>query len=32
MAKCKPSRDFGQGFYVTNIYSQAKLMAQRIAD
>jgi len=32
LSKCKPSRDFGQGFYVTNIYNQATLMAQRIAD
>ncbi|MDR2627951.1 MAG: DUF3990 domain-containing protein [Dysgonamonadaceae bacterium] len=32
LSKCKPSRDFGQGFYVTNLYNQARQMAQRVAD
>jgi hypothetical protein len=32
LTKSKPSRDFGRGFYVTNIYQQAEEMANRIAD
>ena len=31
LAKCKPRKDFGRGFYVTNIYRQAEDMANRIA-
>jgi len=32
LSKSKPSRDFGQGFYITKILDQAQRMAQRIAD
>jgi len=31
LSKCKPSRDFGQVFYVTNLQS-SQTNAQRIAD
>jgi hypothetical protein len=31
LSKSKPSRDFGRGFYVTQIYRQAEDMARRIA-
>lgn len=27
--KCKPYKDFGQGFYLTDIYAQAEAMARR---
>ena len=30
-AKCKPYKDFGQGFYLTEIEEQASLMARRTA-
>ena len=30
LQKCKPNRDFGRGFYVTKLYSQAEDMAIRI--
>jgi hypothetical protein len=30
--KCKPNKDFGKGFYVTNIRQQAYDMAIRVAD
>lgn len=30
-AKCKPYKDFGQGFYLTEIKEQANLMAKRTA-
>lgn len=30
-AKCKPYKDFGQGFYLTEIKAQADLMAKRTA-
>lgn len=29
--KCKPYKDFGRGFYLTEIYSQAERMANRTA-
>jgi len=29
LTKCELNRDFGQGFYVTNIYEQAKFWAKR---
>lgn len=29
--KCKPYKDFGQGFYCTEIKEQAELMAKRVA-
>lgn len=29
LSKCKPYKDFGQGFYLTEIKEQAKLMARR---
>jgi hypothetical protein len=32
LAKCQPSRDFGQGFYITKIRSQAEYWAKRIGD
>lgn len=28
--KCKPYKDFGQGFYCTTIYKQASFMAERV--
>jgi len=31
LQKCKPGKDFGRGFYVTNIRSQAVEMAERVA-
>ncbi|MDR0940886.1 MAG: DUF3990 domain-containing protein [Bacteroidales bacterium] len=31
LQKCKPSRDFGRGFYVTKLRFQAENMAQRVA-
>lgn len=31
LVKCKPRKDFGRGFYVTNIFLQAEDMANRIA-
>ena len=31
LAKSKPRKDFGCGFYVTNIYRQAEDMANRVA-
>jgi hypothetical protein len=31
LTKCKPGKDFGQGFYVTNIRRQAEEMAIRVA-
>jgi hypothetical protein len=30
LQKCKPNRDFGRGFYVTKIRSQAENMARRV--
>ncbi|GHT57082.1 hypothetical protein AGMMS49982_24110 [Bacteroidia bacterium] len=30
LAKCKPRKDFGRGFYVTNIFEQADFWAKRI--
>jgi len=30
LKKCKPGKDFGRGFYVTNIRSQAMEMAERV--
>jgi len=30
LKKCKPGKDFGRGFYVTNIRSQAVEMAERV--
>ena len=30
LSKCKPGKDFGQGFYVTKICSQAEYWAERI--
>jgi hypothetical protein len=30
LAKCQPGKDFGQGFYVTKIRSQAEYWAKRI--
>lgn len=30
--KCRPYKDFGKGFYLTTIKSQAELMAKRVAD
>jgi hypothetical protein len=30
LLKCKPNRDFGRGFYVTKLRSQAESMAKRI--
>jgi hypothetical protein len=32
LTKCKPNKDFGQGFYVTNIRSQAEVWAQRLGN
>ncbi|GHU58901.1 hypothetical protein FACS189411_15030 [Bacteroidia bacterium] len=32
LAKCKPNKDFGKGFYVTNIRQQAEEMAVRVAE
>lgn len=29
LAKCRPNKDFGQGFYLTDIRSQAEAMAVR---
>lgn len=29
--KCRPFKDFGQGFYCTAIREQAELMAKRVA-
>lgn len=29
--KCRPYKDFGQGFYCTEIKEQAELMAKRVA-
>lgn len=29
LAKCRPNKDFGQGFYLTDLYSQAKQMSVR---
>jgi hypothetical protein len=31
LLKCKPNRDFGRGFYVTKLLSQAEDMARRVA-
>ena len=31
LAKCKPYKDFGQGFYLTEIEEQASQMARRTA-
>ncbi|MCL2120632.1 MAG: DUF3990 domain-containing protein [Clostridiales bacterium] len=30
LSKCRPYKDFGQGFYVTNIHEQAAQMARRV--
>jgi len=30
LQKCKPNRDFGRGFYVTKLHSQAEDMAVRM--
>jgi CRISPR/Cas system-associated endonuclease/helicase Cas3 len=30
LQKCKPNRDFGRGFYVTKLRSQAESMAERV--
>jgi hypothetical protein len=32
LSKCKPRKDFGRGFYVTNIRSQAEVWAERIGE
>ena len=32
LKKCKPNKDFGQGFYLTDIKEQAKKMAIRCCD
>ena len=32
LAKCKPYKDFGQSFYLTTLVSQAKEMAQKVAE
>lgn len=32
LKRCKPNKDFGQGFYLTNLPKQALLMAQRRCD
>ena len=29
LSVCKPNKDFGQGFYLTDIEQQAQLMAKR---
>ena len=29
LTKCELNRDFGRGFYVTNIYEQVKFWAKR---
>lgn len=29
LSKCRPNKDFGQGFYLTDIFSQAQDMAER---
>ena len=31
LLKCRPFKDFGRGFYLTNIRTQAEKMAQRVA-
>ena len=31
LSKCKPNKDFGQGFYLTTIKEQAERMAQRVS-
>lgn len=31
LSKCRPYKDFGQGFYLTTIYDQAQKMAKRVA-
>ena len=31
LAKCKPFKDFGSGFYLTELADQAQLMAHRTA-
>ena len=31
LAKCRPYKDFGQGFYLTDIHEQASQMARRVA-
>lgn len=31
LEKCRPYKDFGKGFYLTNIEEQAKKMARRVA-
>lgn len=31
LAKCRPNKDFGQGFYLTTIKEQAQRMANRVA-
>lgn len=31
LSKCRPYKDFGQGFYCTEIKEQAELMAKRVA-
>jgi hypothetical protein len=31
LEKCRPYKDFGKGFYCTNIEEQAELMAKRVA-
>lgn len=30
LSKCKPYKDFGQGFYCTTIEKQAEFMAERV--
>ena len=30
LTKCKPYKDFGQGFYCTTIKKQAEFMAERV--
>ncbi len=32
LLRCRPNKDFGQGFYLTTIYEQAQKMAQRVAN
>ena len=29
LSKCRPNKDFGQGFYLTDIFTQAQEMAER---
>ena len=31
LSKCRPYKDFGQGFYLTTLLEQAQKMAQRVS-